>query len=66
MKIWVGYEEWYPVFIADDGAKCAEYDMKPWGSEVEVTTEFYAEYERVLVAFEAMQKQLSALLGYED
>jgi hypothetical protein len=66
MKIWVDYDEWYPVFSADDGTKSAKYNLNPWGKEVEVTPEFYAECEQVFTAFEAIQKQLQALSDYKD
>ena len=66
MKAWVDHDEWYPVFTIDNGTKSAKYNLNPWGKEVEVTPELYAECERVFAEFAAVQKQLSALRGLKD
>jgi hypothetical protein len=66
MKVWIDYDEWYPVFTVDSGEKSAKYNLKPWGVEVEMSEEDYAEMNAVFEKFNEVQKRLKVLSGYKD
>ena len=66
MKVWIDYDEWYPVFTVDNGEKAGKYNMLPWGKEVEMSEADYAEMVVVFEKFNEVQKRLQALSGHKD
>ena len=64
MKVWIDHDEWYPVFTADNGAKAIRYNLPPWGTEMEVTEEQYAEWTRITEEFHKMQQEMKSLMKW--
>ena len=54
MKMRLDIDEWYPVYSLDDDIR----DDPTWGIIVDVSDEFFAEYQRVFKEFNAMQTKL--------
>jgi hypothetical protein len=60
MKVRITFDEWYPVFEAEDEVEAKKYGSTN-GKTAEVTDDFYAEYKRVFAEFDNLQDKLQEL-----